>query len=278
MENSKANRILAMNQVDNTAEKAVFTEIDTAMRHLLKTWVSSQKARKDWDFKTLIQSLDALTTDLMQLADNWEEHYNQIQQAVQADHDFVLSDDYPAQVEEALRTAGIPFRGEFPTYDFPPFRLIFSRDTGVIRLSLGRRSQQTKSFAPAHLATWVAGQYKRVSDSKFNAAQFCKELLTAYEMLNCLVLKHETVHWGHPVALKDIYRLLTLRQSTKQDYPEPLFIYDLARLKEQVDIHYEGYRFELVPSRNQASSFLLVNSQGQESRVNSLTIHDRDEN
>jgi hypothetical protein len=265
-----------MNQANNSAEKAAFAEIDTVMRRMVKTWASSKKALKDWDFKTSMQSLEVLTTDLTQLANDWEEQSTVIQQAVQANQDFVLSDDYPTQVEGALRNAGIPIKGEFPTYEFPPFKLAFSLENGVIRLSIGRRSQQTKAFAPATLATWVAGQYKRVSDSKFNATQFCKELLAAYEMLNCLVLKHDQVNWGHPVPLKEIYRLLTLRQSTKQDYPEPLFIYDLARLKEQVDIQYEGYRFELVPSRNQASSFLLVNSQGQESRVSSLTIHDRE--
>ena len=50
-------------------------------------------------------------------------------------------------------------------------------------------------------------------------------------------------------------------------------MFDLARLKEQSEIVYEKYQFDLEPSRNQASSFLLVNSQGQESRVSTLAIH-----
>lgn len=119
----------------------------------------------------------------------------------------------------------------------------------------------------------VSGQYRRVIDSKFDAARFCRELISTYEMLNRLMLQKEEVVWGQSVPLKDIYRLLTMKQSTKQDYPEPLFIYDLARLKEQTEIRYDRYQFELEPSRNQASSFLLVNSQGQESRVSTLAIH-----
>lgn len=174
-----------------------------------------------------------------------------------------------------MKDAQIPIKGEFPTYEFPPFKLIFSRDNGYVKLSMGRRSQQKKAFAPAALAAWVSKEYQRVLNSKFNAEHFCQELLIAYEMTNRLTLKQDSAVWGHPVSLKEIYRLLTLKQSVKQDYPEALFTYDLARLKEQFDIHYNGRRFELVPSRNQTSGLLLVNSKGQESRVSSLIIYDK---
>jgi len=93
--------------------------------------------------------------------------------------------------------------------------------------------------------------------------------------VNKLSLKKDSVIWGHPVTLKEIYKVLTLKQSLKQDYPEALFTYDLARLKEQFEICYEGHQFELVPSRNQSSGLLLVNSKGQESRVSSLIIYDK---
>lgn len=140
---------------------------------------------------------------------------------------------------------------------------------------MGRHSQQKKAFASAALAAWVSKEYQRLINSKFNAELFCQELLTAYEMTNKLNLKKDSVVWGHPVTLKEIYKLLTLKQSAKQEYPEAIFAYDLARLKEQFDIYYEARRFELVPSRNQSSGLLLVNSKGQESRVSSLIIYDK---
>ena len=80
---------------------------------------------------------------------------------------------------------------------------------------------------------------------------------------------------GTSIDLKEIYKLLTLKNSAKQDYPEALFTYDLARLKEQFEISHDGHRLEFVPSRNQSSGLLLVSSKGQESRVGSLTIHDK---
>ena len=266
-----------MNDLDRPSEEAAIRDIDTVLNQLTSRWVSIKKARKDLDLKTVAQALDGVDEHIRQLVLSWGEHQTLIKNAIQVDQDFVLSDAYPTEVEKAMKDAEIPIKGEFPTYEFPPFKLTFSRDNGYVRLSMGRRSQQTKAFAPTALAAWVSKEYQRVINTKFNADRFCQELLIAYEMSNRLNLKKDAVVWGHPVTLKDIYRLLTLKHSAKQDYPEALFTYDLARLKEQFDIRYDSRRFELVPSRDQSSGVLLVNSKGQESRVSSLIIYDKND-
>ncbi|KAM3114239.1 hypothetical protein [Phormidesmis sp. 146-33] len=255
------------------AEKTTIAELDATFKRLVKVWSAVKKSRKEWDFKTSSQTLEVLTEELTRLDDRWQDQQAVIQNALQADQDIVQSETYPAEVENALKAAGVPVRGEFPVYEFPPFKLTFSRDQGVVKLSMGRRSQQTKAFAPDQLATWVAGQYSRVINSKFDSTRFCRELLSAYETLNRLALQNNEVIWGHSVSLKEIYRLLTLKQSVRQDYPEPLFTYDLARLKEQPQIRYDRYQFDLEPSRETAKTLLLINSQGQESRVGTLAIH-----
>ncbi|WP_448564251.1 hypothetical protein [Trichothermofontia sp.] len=111
----------------------------------------------------------------------------------------------------------------------------------------------------------------------FNANRFCRDLISAYKVVNRLALQRPHVVWGHPVPLRDIYKLLTLRQTDCQDYPEFFFTYDLARLKEQPDISYHQYRFEPVPSRNATKGLLLRNSNGQESRVDALIIYANDD-
>ena len=88
-------------------------------------------------------------------------------------------------------------------------------------------------------------------------------------------MKKDSVVWGHSVPLKEIYKLLTLKYSVRKEYSVALFTYDLARLKEQFDIYYDNHQFELVPSREQSSGLLLVSSKGQESRVSSLIIYDK---
>lgn len=264
-----------MNDSDRLSEEFAIREVNAVLKRLSTRWASAKKARNDWDFKTSAQALDAIEQDIRQMPLRWDVHQTVIKNAIHVEQDFVLSDAYPQEIEHALKDAGIPLKGEFPTYEFPPFKLTFYRDNGYVRLSLGRRSQQTKAFAPAALAAWVSKEYQRVINSNFNANRFCQELLIAYEMLNRLNLKKDSVVWGHPITLKEIYRLLTLKQSANQDYPEAVFSYDLARLKEQFDIRYDGRRFELVPSRNQSSGLLLVNSKGQESRISSLIIYEK---
>lgn len=262
-----------MDALDNSQEKIAISEIDSNVRLMAKNWVGLKKARKVWDFKSTQQLLEVLTQDIQKLNNTWETQQTVIQAGFQAEQAYVYSADYPPQLEAALQAAEIPFKGEFPNYEFPPFKLSFNLDLGTVRLALGRRSQQTRAFAPDSVAEWVAGQYRRVVESKFDADRFCKELLFAYELLNRLVMKQDHVTWEHPIPLKEIYRILTVKQSAKQDYPEAMFIFDLARLKEQMTITYNGYTFELVPTREQANSYLLTNRQGQESRVSTLNIY-----
>ncbi len=264
-----------MNDSDHPSEEAAIKHVDAVLKQLTSRWASIKKARIELDFKTVAQALDGVDENVRQLATSWHEHQTVIDNAIQAEREFVLSDAYSPQVEKALTDAEIPIKGKFPNYEFPPFKLTFSHDYGYVKLSMGRRARQTKVFAPVALAAWVAQEYQRVISTKFNAERFCQELLGAYEMLNRLNLKEESVVWGHPVALKEIYKLLTLKNSVKSDYSEALFAYDLARLKEQFDICYNGHRFEMVPSRNQFSGLLLVSSKGQDSRVSSLIIYEQ---
>jgi hypothetical protein len=263
---------LDLDAFDPALEKSAISDLDVAFKRSLKLWSVVKKSRQDWDFKTSMQVLDGLAEALETLGDRWQENSSLIRQGLEADQAWVQSAAYPAAIETALQAAGIPYKGAFPNYDFPPFKLTFNLDQGTVRLSMGRKSQQTKVFSPEPVAQWVSSQYRKVIDSKFDATRFCRELLSAYEVLNRMDMHQEEVAWGHSIGLKDIYRLLTLKQTTKQDYPEPLFTFDLARLKEQPEIRYEQYQFELQPSRN-LPGFVLINSQGQESRVSTLAIH-----
>jgi hypothetical protein len=260
-----------MESLDDGLEKSAMSELDIAFKRLLKFWVITKKSRQDWDFKTSSQMLESLSEAVEDLSDCWQTNASVIRDALADDQEFIRSADYPAEVEAALEAVGIPYRGEFPSYEFPPFKLTFNLDQGYVRLSMGRKSQQTKAFAPDPLARWVEGQYRKVIDSKFDATRFCRELLSAYEVMNLASVKQKQVLWGHPIPLKDIYRILTVKQSARQDYPEPLFTFDLARLKESPEIRYEEYLFDLQPSR-ELPSFVLINSQGQESRVSTLAI------
>lgn len=264
-----------MDEANPLSEEAAVREVDMSLKRIMKSWISLKRSRKDLDLKTAAQVLELPGQDLQQLTECWTGYHTAIQDGIQADQAFVASDEYPKAIEQALQDAGVPVKGEFPSYEFPPLKLTFTSD--AVRLGMGRRSQQIRAFAPQQVAAWASKEYRRVIDSKFDASRFCRELLNAYELLNRLEVKGDGVLWGHSVPLKDIYRLLTLKQTAKQDYPEALFTFDLARLREQPEIFYESYQLELVPSRNPSGSFLLINSRGQESRVSNLAIYQKAE-
>jgi len=173
-----------MNDLDRPLEEAAITHIDAVLKRLISRWASTKKARIDLDFKTVAQALDGANEDIRQLANSWDEHQTVIKNAIQVDQDFILSDAYPAEVEKAMKDAEIPIRGEFPNYELSPFKLTFSRNSGYVKLSMGRRSKQTKIFAPLVLADWVSKEFQRVTNSKFDTEQFSYELLVTYELLN----------------------------------------------------------------------------------------------
>lgn len=262
-----------MNILVNQQDRAVIEAVTSRIRRLSKNWNALKKAKAEWDFKTLDQTLDAFGRDVMEVAAEWRQEQTLIVGDIAGLREFVRSSDYPQRLEEALKGAEIPFQGTFPHYECPPFKLMIAADEGMIRLSLGRKQERTTALSPERVAVWVAGRYRRIVGRRFDHTRFCKELLAAYEWANQHASRKGSVLWGHPVSLRTIYKLLTIRQSSRQDYPESLFIYELGRVQERFNIVLEGYRFELGFERDQSQAFVIVNSHGRESRVSTLTVH-----
>lgn len=255
------------------SEKNLLNEWDQAMRRLNKEWANLKTARKTWDLQSYQKSLVSLTAQTQELSplwqlkqDVWQADLNQLQEQI-------ISATYAADIESALHQVGIVFQGEFPKYEFPPFSLQFQMSDGIAKLWLGKLQEKTTALHPRELAEWVSKRYKKVTEKKFDTERFLKELLAAYKKANQLTYREADVLWGKAASLELLYDLLTLKQSAKKDYPKSLFIYELARLKEQFDMNYESYQFELGFARNQERAFVLVDSHGKESRHSSLTIY-----
>ena len=254
-------------------EKTALEKVDGLSRQLYKNWLAVKKAKAVWDFRALQKAESAYATELDELAELWTEGRSQLAREVQADSDFVGSDAWRIEVEEALRAQGIPLQGSFPQYEFPPFKLTLAVDEQEAKLGLGRKLERTTALCPQTLAAWVSSRYQAVAGKRFDAALFMKDLLQAYKFANKMAYREEDVLWGRAVGLDVIYELLTVKQSARQEYPKPLFVYNLGRLKEQFDLTYDEYRLELGFARNQSRALLVVDSQGRESRLSSLTVY-----
>ena len=128
-----------MNDSDHLSDEAAIASIDAVLKQLTIRWTSLKKARIDLNFKTVTQALEGIDENLGQLTKTWGENRTIIENALQVDRDFVRSDAYPLEVEQALKDAGIPIKGEFPSYEFSPFKLTFLLDSGYVKLKYGTK-------------------------------------------------------------------------------------------------------------------------------------------
>ena len=246
---------------------------DSMVRKLTRNWHVYKNSLKNWNIKessivsdTMLPLQKDLETTWISLNEALQDDFSQIKS-------ILNSEEYIGSLESELKTQGIPLSGEFPQYELPPFKLSVSLENFEARLSLGRKSERTSLLNPQELSKWVGIRYKRVSGRKFNSAQFMKDLLAAYKVANRLMYREKDEAWGRAVLLSQIYDIMTIKQTSRTDYPKQFFIYDLGLLKEQSTISLDEYRFEFGFARNQARAIVIVDSLGRESRLSSLTIY-----
>lgn len=262
-----------MSRNDEQLNKNVLDDVIAAATRLKNNLSKCKKSLNTWELKNLERLLAVCGSDLNKLIEDWEEKIQAVNQESNKARGFIGSEFYSQELEEALKKVGVPLRGSFPVYEFPPFKLTVDLSEEVVKLSLGRKQERSTSLLPGEVAVWVGKRYDKVVKRKIDSQRFCRDLLAAYERANSLIYKSENVLWGKAVPLNMIYDLLTLRLAAKSDYPKDVFTYELARLREQFEIRYKEYRFELGHSRNTANSLLLIDAQGRETRVSSLIVH-----
>ncbi|MDI9470897.1 MAG: hypothetical protein QM296_11950 [Bacillota bacterium] len=252
-------------------------EIDALRRN----WQTLRQSLGHWDLKRLEQSRSRIVPIVADLSDNWELFALDAAAEEAQIRATLASPDYAAALEAALEAAGVPFSGEFPEYMLPPYKLTIQTENGEARLSLGRRSERSSELEPGTLANWVRVRYQRVTSRRFNANALMRDLLDCYRMAFAIQypeqvreeMQKPADRAGLAVPLQLIYQLLTLRATSRQEYPRQFFLYDLGLLTELPELVYRDYRFELGFARNLGVTMVIVDSQGREQRYSSLTVH-----
>lgn len=260
-------------EIENASGKSLTDELESPIKRILPEWKNAKSGLAAWNEKTSTQRLEALGQILRDLTDCWAELQRDWQTVLEQQRAFVHSPSYAAELEAALRANGIPLQGQFPSYEFPPFKLHVAVDEEQCTLTMGRRRERIAALNPAVIGKHAGRRYKSVTGKSINQAVICRELLDAFKFANRLHYFRREILWGTPVPLGTLYTLLTLRRESKQEYPLVLFLYDLARLKERFPVEYQGYRFEFGFARDQGRSYDLVDSQGRISHISSLTIY-----
>ncbi|MEN9245230.1 MAG: hypothetical protein Q6J78_00820 [Thermostichales cyanobacterium SRBZ-1_bins_19] len=248
--------------------------LQNLLRRLSKGSQKLKSAQQTWDLVAGEASLKQLHQDLQTLCQDWlpthqslQEQWHQLRQQLQ-------DPDYARRLEAALSESGIPWQGQFPSYELTPLKLAINLGTLTASLNFGRRQwQKTTALEPQRLSKWVGDHYQALVKRSFPRDRFCQELLSAYGLLNRLNNQSTDVKWGQSVSLKAIYELLTLRTVTRQDYSLVLFSYDLSQLRQQEQIRYQSYQLELAALRDPGANLVLINRQGQEERVGIFPIY-----
>ena len=250
--------------------------MNASVNSISKSWHVLRQTQMTWNIKGARQNIDKLRLLLDGLADQWQSADNQISALISAIREQLESPAYASELEQELKSAGVPISGAFPQYFLPPFKMAVSVDNLEVRLSLGRKSERTSDLNPKQLAAWVAVRYKKVISRKFNAQAFMKDLLEAYQFANRITFLGKEPIWGRAVSLMDLYDIMTVKATSRQDYPKQFFVFDLGLLKESPTMELDPYRFELGFARHQSRALVVVDSSGRENHFSSLTIY-RDE-
>ena len=251
--------------------------LEDSAHTLVKSVKRLKHAQKNWDFRSLDQMKQVFQETLNKIEQSWNILEPDLDNEMSLHKEYLLTENFFKDFEQELNDAKIPFQGEFPDYFFPPFHLHFDLENYQALLVLGRKSQRFSVLQPRELAIIIANVYKVVYDRRFNSKNFLKDLLNAYKFANCLSFKQKEVLWGKAVSLDKIYEILTVRRSTHQEYPKILFQFELGLLKEKFDLTLDGeYKFEFGFTRNARKAMVIVDSQGRESRISTLTIHKED--
>ena len=267
-ENNKSNKQTGGIVPEN--QKNIVTGLSNDLKPIVQKLATNitklHKASEDLNLKIYIESYIHFERDLRTLIEIWDIHEKSGGDLVSKAIDWLNSTEYPQVLETHLRDLKVPFTGSFPDYEIPPFKLSIQVDKRFVKLSMGKKSQQTNIFAPEPLAKWVSAKYQALINSTFNSDQLCKEILEAYPYLS-------SRSWGMSVSLKDIYQLLTLKGSTKKEYPESIFVFDLGRLLENRTIEYKGHSFDFQPHNTANKNYAVVNSKGRERQLGLISIY-----
>jgi hypothetical protein len=255
------------------ADKSVVTVVDGLNKALLKNWSAERKADREWNVRQQERSLAACDQLVTGLMEKWAPCRERITNDITGVRQYLESEEYGKLVDGALREAGIPLQGSFPQYEFPPFKLTVSVEQGEARLTMGRKLEKTAVLEPQALSKWVDTKYQAVVGRKFDSSRLMNDLLEAYKIANQMIYRQEKVLWGRAVGLEMVYTLLTLRRSARQEYPKPLYLFELGKLKELVTLQVGEYRFELGFARDQFKALVIVDSRGRDSHLSSLTIY-----
>ena len=260
-------------ETKSESDSSVISALDTNIKQVTKLWQKIKKLHSEWDINNIKSTLESYNLELNQLNTNNTSGNSFLSEKIDTISKHIGSTEYITDLESLLKKYGIPFIGEFPEYDIPPYRLSISKENMEARLFFGRKSEKITSMNPENISNWINIKYKKITGKKFDINVFMKELFDAYQYINKITFRNKDTIWGKAIKLTEIYGLLTLKRSTKQEYPAQVYQFELGLLKENLNLSFNDYRFEFGFARDINKAIAIIDSSGKVNYVSSLTIY-----
>ena len=254
-------------------DNSIISSLDTNIKQITKLWQKIKKLHNDWDINNIKSNLESYNLELSQLSINKTSGNSYLSEKIHNISEYIGSTEYKNDLESSLKNLSIPFIGEFPEYDIPPYKFSISKENMEARLFFGRKSEKITSMNPEIISNWVNIKYKKITGKKFDINIFMKELFDAYQYINKITFRNKDTIWGKAIKLTELYGLLTIKRSTKQEYPKQFYQYELGLLKENLNLSFNGYGFEFGFAKDISKAIAIIDSKGKVNYVSSLTIH-----
>jgi len=249
----------------------------TELASLLKKAVNLENVRikslDHLDQKSFDKAERQLDEILGQIATSWDRLRINEKSSSSELFEHIGSVDYIEKLEKGLKAKGIKISGSFPSYEFPPFKLEISVESGEVKLKMGRKTEKKTAMAPEFISIWIGSKFQQVVNRPFNSNSFFQDLSTAYDVANRLHFRTEKIQWGKAVDIEQVYKQLTISAAARKDYSKEQFRYDLTRLRSNGSLVFCGYKVEFGTSRNSQKHGVVFKENGLEDRIATLTIY-----
>lgn len=249
--------------------------VEKLNKKIASNLVRLKNSFKNMNIKDHKRYLDYLSEETKTIGEDFSAIEESLRRYVTDVENYIKSEQYFLDLDSTFKDEpGIKL--SYPNYELGPIRLKIDLNQGN-SIIFGRKANKIFDYKPDKLLDLLKKKYSTITKKPFNRERFCKDLLEAYKILNKLTYQSSDVKWGNAVLLTKIYELITISSTYRQEYSKANFIFDISRLKDQFEIKFDKFQFNFGTSRDISNTLLVVDSNGNESRLSTLIVHKLEE-
>jgi hypothetical protein len=236
------------------------------------TFKSILKNTAKGDLKGLskdIEAMEALISDYM----NRLRELNGLAKGFDA-HEYMSGGDFAKQMLSYCEKMSIDVKGEYPAYEIFPYKVKIDSENQDVYID----RKKVTCTRPQHLVTELKRNREKLMKASFNANSFLNEIAEAYDKLSVIKRKEDNSKKRNlELSLKELHRFLAPMQRFRRDYDMQSFAFDLARLyASDAEFTADNRQYRMGPARSQSQNIRILDKNGKEAWVGTITFYAND--